>query len=175
MLLLISLFDGPQCDSIRKISISRIQWQILCSLNISGKKVLTRGSMPSDDWWVQLWIYIFLSKWGRGGSHHCRTLLDWPIPLMLVSLLNSVQSQVLKLLSCVFGGSPPFNPVWCECLPVFVVNTSLCQLLLQLVFVAPAWSTSVMLAFAEFTKEHSFGHPVVLHVQDIASPPEMLM
>ena len=49
MILLISLFDGPQCDSIRKISISRIQWQILCSLNISGKKVLTRGSMPSDD------------------------------------------------------------------------------------------------------------------------------
>ena len=30
--------------------------------------------MPSDDWWAQFWIYIFLSRWGRGRSDRCRML-----------------------------------------------------------------------------------------------------
>ena len=139
-------------------------WQILRSPKISGKKVLTGVGMPSDDW-----FYSWASGAGEDLIAAGRCLIGWLLST-LAFLLSSVHSGVLEPLSCALGGWPPFDPVWCERLPVFVVNTSLNQLSLQLVLVAPAWSTSVTLAFAEFAKELSFGHPGVVHARDMAGP-----
>ena len=139
-------------------------WQILRSPKISGKKVLTGVGMPSDDW-----FYSWASGAGEDLIAAGRCLIGWLLST-LAFLLSSVHSGVLEPLSCALGGWPPFDPVWCERLPVFVVNTSLYQLSLQLVLVGPAWSTSVTQAFAEFAKELSFGHPGVVHARDIAGP-----
>ena len=77
----------------------------------------------------------------------------------------AVHSGVLELLSCAFAGWPPFDPVWCERLPVFVVNTCMCRLSLR----------GAPLSRLPFAKEHSFGHPDVVHARDIAGPAKISM
>ena len=91
----------------------------------------------------------FTYSWAGGvgeGPIAARRCLIGRLLSMLAFLLGSVHSRVLELLSYAFVSWPPFDPVWCERLPGFVVNTSLSQLSFQLVLVAPALSRLPLLS-----------------------------
>ena len=91
----------------------------------------------------------FTYSWAGGvgeGPIAARRCLIGRLLSMLAFLLSNVHSRVLDLLSYAFVSWPPFDPVWCERLPGFVVNTSLSQLSFQLVLVAPALSRLPLLS-----------------------------
>ena len=91
----------------------------------------------------------FTYSWAGGvgeGPIAARRCLIGRLLSMLAFLLSNVHSRVLDLLSYAFVSWPPFDPVWCERLPGFMVNTSLSQLSFQLVLVAPALSRLPLLS-----------------------------
>ena len=54
-----------------------------------------------------------------------------------------------------------------------MVDSRLCKLSLQLIFVALSWSTTVSLSFLELTEEDCFGHANVFHPCDMISPAQL--
>ena len=100
----------------------------------------------------------FTYSWAGGvgeGQIAARRCLIGRLLSMLAFLLSSVHSRVLELLSYAFVSWPPFDPVWCERLPGFVINTSLSQLSFQLVLVAPALSCLPLLSSPKKKKKSS--------------------
>ena len=98
----------------------------------------------------------FTYSWAGGvgeGPIAARRCLIGRLLSMLAFLISNVHSRVLDLLSYAFFSWPTFDPVWCERLPGFVVNTSLSQLSFQLVLVAPALSRLPLLSSPKKKKE----------------------
>ena len=117
----------------------------------------------------------FTYSWAGGvgeGLIAARRCLIGRLLSMLAFLLGSVHSRVLELLSYAFVSWPPFDPVWCERLPGFMVNTSLSQLSFQLVLVAPALSRSPLLSSPKKTKNTALGVLVNMAYEDTA--PELV-
>ena len=54
-----------------------------------------------------------------------------------------------------------------------MVDSRLCNLSLQLVFVTLSWSTTIALSFLELAEEDCFGHVYVFHLCDVASPAQL--
>ena len=54
-----------------------------------------------------------------------------------------------------------------------MVDSSLCKLFLQLIFVTLSWSTTIALSFLELPEEDCFGHAYVFHSCDVASPGQL--
>ena len=54
-----------------------------------------------------------------------------------------------------------------------MVDSSLCMLSLQLVFVTLSWSTTITLSFWEFAEEDCFGYAYISHPCDVASPKQL--
>ena len=50
-----------------------------------------------------------------------------------------------------------------------MVDSRLCKLSLQLIFVTLSWSIKIALSFLEFAEEDCFGHANVFHPCDVAS------
>ena len=51
-----------------------------------------------------------------------------------------------------------------------MVDSRLCNLSLQLIFVTLSWSTTIAVSFLELAEEDCFGHAYVFHSCDVASP-----
>ena len=115
----------------------------------------------------------FTYSWAGGvgeGLIAARRCLIGRLLSMLAFLLSNVHSRVLDLLSYAFVSWPTFDPVWCERLPGFVVNTSLSQLSFQSVLVAPALSCSPLLSSPK--KKTALGNVVNMAHEDTA--PELV-
>ena len=54
-----------------------------------------------------------------------------------------------------------------------MVDSRLCKLSLQLIFVTLSWSIKIALSFLEFAEEDCFGHANVFHPCDVASPEKL--
>ena len=54
-----------------------------------------------------------------------------------------------------------------------MVDSRLCKLSLQLIFVMLSWSTTVALSFLELAEEDCFWHAYVFHPCDMASPAQL--
>ena len=54
-----------------------------------------------------------------------------------------------------------------------MVDSHLCKLSLQLVFVTLSWSTTIMLSFLELTDEGCFWHAYVFYPCDVASAKQL--
>ena len=55
------------------------------------------------------------------------------------------------------------------------VDSRLCKLSLQLVFVTFSWTTTITLSFLELAEEDCFGHAYVFHPCDLASPAQLYL
>ena len=64
----------------------------------------------------------------------------------------------------------PAVSVWGLLLPWLMVDSRLCKLSLQLIFVTLSWSTTIALSFLEFAEEDCFRHAYVFYPCDVASP-----
>ena len=54
-----------------------------------------------------------------------------------------------------------------------MAGSGLCKLSLQLIFVTPSWSTTIVLSFIELAEEDCCGHAYVFHPCDVASPVQL--
>ena len=54
-----------------------------------------------------------------------------------------------------------------------MVDSRLCKVSLQLVFVTLSLGTTITISFAELVEEDRFGHAYVLHPCDVASPAQL--
>ena len=54
-----------------------------------------------------------------------------------------------------------------------MADSRLCKLFLQLIFVTLSWSTTIAHSFLEFAEEDYFGHVIVFHPCDVASPAQL--
>ena len=54
-----------------------------------------------------------------------------------------------------------------------MVDSRLCKLSLQLIFVTLSWSTTIALSFLELAEEDCFGHAYFFHPCDVASPAQL--
>ena len=54
-----------------------------------------------------------------------------------------------------------------------MIDSRMCKLFLQLIFVTLSWSTTIALSFLELAEEDCFGHANVFHPRDVASPAQL--
>ena len=54
-----------------------------------------------------------------------------------------------------------------------MVDSRLCKLSLQLIFLTLSWSTAIALFFLELAEEDCFGHAYVFYPCDVASPAQV--
>ena len=54
-----------------------------------------------------------------------------------------------------------------------MVDSRLCKLSLQLIFVMLSWCTTIALSLLELTEEDCFGHAYVFYPCDVASPAQL--
>ena len=54
-----------------------------------------------------------------------------------------------------------------------MADSRLCKLYLLLIFVTLSLSTTIALSFLEFAQEDYFGHAIVFHPCDVASPEQL--